>query len=155
MSFVDVIAESLERVLNVGNEFTIVKRPVSPMDSSRTIGVFPDSWTADPDDKLIGAANREPYQSNYRITIQNIVIHADTEIGRALYSLDAKAIRAILYRDAAFHVSLVGQSETFMNTIERVLKYDVLRQEYMASRATIGFLYLAKTEFSITTETTQ
>jgi hypothetical protein len=154
-TFVTTVADAFERILNVGGEYRIFRRPVSMTDPSRSIGVFADHWMASPEDKLIGARNREPFQSTYRIFIQNIVIHGDTEVGRAIHSLDSKSIRAILYRDTALHVALAGQTEIFMGSTERVLKYDVLRQEYGTTRSTVGFLYLAKTEFSITTETTQ
>lgn len=156
MAFVDVIAEAMERNLNsTENEYRVFKRPLGPTDPSRSVAIFPDSWAADPADKLIGAANREPYQSVYRIAIQNNVVHGDTEVGRAMFSVDTKSIRAILYRDTTFHVALAAQAEEFMTSTERVIKYDVLRQEYMASQTTIGFLYLAKTDFAITTEITK
>lgn len=155
MAFITPIAEAMERNLNGDNEFTVIKRPISPTDPSRSICIFPDSWAASPDDKLIGTPNREPYESQYKIVIQNTVISGDTEEGRQLFSVDTKAIRAILYRDTTFHVALTSQVEEFMSSVERVKKYDVLRQEFMGSRMNVGFMYLAKTDFLITTEITQ
>jgi hypothetical protein len=155
MAFVDPIADAMERNLNSENEYTIIRRPISPSDPSRSICIFPTDWTTDPSQKMIGAPNREPFEQTYKIAIQNSLVSGDTEEGRAMFSVDAKAIRAILYRDQTFAVALTSQVEVFMNTTERVLKYDVLRQEYMASRMTVGFMYLAKTEFVITTEVTQ
>jgi hypothetical protein len=155
MAFVEPIAEAMERNLNVDNEYTILQRPISPSDPNRSICIFPDSWAASQEDKLIGVPNREPFQNTYKLVIQNSLIHGDSIEGRYLFSLDSKAIRAILYRDATFHVALTSQVETFMGSTERVLKYDVLRQEFMASRMTVGFMYLAKTEFVVITEVTQ
>lgn len=155
MGFIAPIADAMERNLNDDNEYTILPRPIAPTDPNRSICIFPSDWSANPADKLLGVPNREPFENTYKMVIQNTVIHGDTEEGRRLFSVDAKAIRAILYRDQAFHVALTSQVETFMNSIERVLKYDVLRQEFMASKMPVGFMYLAKTEFVITTEVTQ
>lgn len=153
MGFVAPMAEVFERVLNSdGEHYRIVKRPISPTDPSRTIAIFPVDWTADPNDKLIGPTNREPYQSHYRIRIQNTYISGDSEEGRRQFSIDAKAIRAILYRDSTFHVALSSLTENFMGSTERVTKYDVTKQEFMAAKMAVGFQYLAVTEFTITTE---
>lgn len=155
MGFIPPLMDAMERNLNGDNEYSIFARPISPTDPSRSICIFPTDWSANPDDKLIGALNGEPFQAQYKIAIQNSMVHGDTEEGRRLFSIDAKAIRAILYRDSALRVALTSQVEVFMNTTERVQKFDVLRQEFMASRMTVGFMYLAKTEIAITTEITQ
>jgi hypothetical protein len=154
MAFVPPIADALDRNLNGDNEYTILARPISPTDPSRSICIFPTDWAANPADKLIGGG-LEPFQSEYKIAIQNSLIHGDIEVGRSMFSVDAKAIRAILYRDTDLHVALTSQVEVFMGSSERVQKFDVLRQEFMASRMNVGFMYLAKTEIVITTETTQ
>jgi hypothetical protein len=155
MGFIDPIKDAMERNLNTDDEYMIVARPVGPLDPSRTVGIFPATWVANPEDKLIGVPNREPYQAVYTITIHNIVIHADPIEGRRLFGIDSKSIRAILYRDPEFTVALAGLTESFLGSVERVKKYDVLRQEYMSNKSGISFLYLCKTEFIITTETTQ
>lgn len=155
MGFIDPVIGAFERNMNTNDEYSIFARPIGPLDADRTIGVFPNTWTANPEDKLIGVPNREPFQAIYSITIQNLVIHPDPIEGRRIFAIDSKSIRAILYRDAAFHLALAGLTESFMGSLERVKKYDVLRQEFMGSRTGISFLYLCKTEFIITTETTQ
>jgi hypothetical protein len=154
MAFVPPIAVAMERNLNADGEYTIFARPISPTDPSRSICIFPTDWAANPADKLIGGSP-EPYRSEYKIVIQNSLISGDPEGGRAMFSVDAKAIRAILYRDPDLHVALTSQVEVFMGSYERVQKVDVLRQEFMASRMNVGFMYLAKTEIVVTTETTQ
>jgi hypothetical protein len=155
MGFIEPILDALNRNLNYDGEYTIVGRPLNPTDPNRTIGVFPATWVANPDEKLIGMGNREPYESVYNLAIHNLIIHGDAIEGRRVYSIDSKAIRAILYRDEQFHVTLGGLTETFMGSVERVKKYDVLRQEFMVGRTGIGFTFLCKTEFIITTEITK
>lgn len=153
MAFVEPIAEVFDRILNAdGDLYTIVKRPISPTDGSRTIAIFPMDWAANPDDKLIGVPNREPYQSLYRVRIQSTYVSGDSEAGRSQFSIDAKAIRAILYRDTTFHVSLTSLTEVFMGSTESVIKYDVTKQEFMGGEMPIGFQYLAVTELTITTQ---
>jgi len=153
MGFVAPIADAFERILNAsGNEFQVVRRPMNETDKSRTIAVFPTDWSAQAEDKLIGTSNREPYQSLYRVKIESSYISGDSIEGRRQFSIDAKSIRAILYRDTAFHVALTSLTEVFMGSTEKVIKYDVLRQEFMAGKTTVGFQYVAVTELSITTE---
>jgi len=154
MTFVPLIGDAIDRNLNTDNEYSIFYRPISPTDPSRSVCIFPTDWSANPRDKLIGGS-LEPFQSEYKIAVQNSMIHGDIELGRSMFSVDTKAIRAILYRDADLHVALTSQVEVFMASSERVQKFDVLRQEFMASRMSVGFMYLAKTEIVITTETTQ
>ena len=153
MGFVDPIADAFERILNAdGNTFNVVRRPMTQSDKSRTIAVFPVDWSANSDDKLIGTGNREPYQSLYRVRIESSYVSGDSEEGRRQFSIDAKSIRAILYRDTTFHVALTSLAEVFMGSTETVIKYDVLKQEFMAGKTNVGFQYLAVTELSITTE---
>lgn len=155
MGMIPAISDAMERNLNAGtSEYTIVERPVGPTDPNRTVGISADEWAANPESKLIGVPNREPYESVYTFYIQNIIISGDPIEGRRVFAIDSKSIRAILYRDAAFHVALAGLTEDFMGSVERVKKYDVIRQQYMNSKMNIGFLYLCKTQFVITTEIT-
>lgn len=156
MGFVDLISEALDRVLNFDGEvYKIIGRQIGPTDPSRTIAIWPEDWSANPEAKLIGALNREPYESLYTLKIVNLFISADMVEGRRQFSIDSKSIRAILYRDETLRLALAGLTEVFLGSVERVKKYDITNQKFLGSKTGISFSFICTTTMTITTEITK
>ena len=155
MAFVDPIVEAVQRVFDASSgvgTFNVVPRPLGSTDRSRTVGVFPVDSTGNIDDKSMGVPNREPFIHKYRLRIENMHVSGDQEVGRREFSIDSKAIRAILYRDTAFALAFLGLEEDFMGTVESVIQYDITKQEYVAGPSSLGFRYVAITEVLVTTQ---
>jgi hypothetical protein len=150
MRFVDVVAERLAALMT---DHRLEKRPVSTIDPSKTICVFPEDWATDENERLMGYSFSEPVLSTYRLIIENLVIHGDSTVGRSEFSVASKSVRAILYRDDVLHVSLAGLSEVFMGSVERVKKFTVPKQQFLSAGRDVGFYYLCRTELKIETET--
>ena len=85
----------------------------------------------------------------------NLLIHGDDIVGRREFAADCRSVRAILYRDEGLRVALGGLTEALFGSVERVMKYNLARQDFLASRLDIGFTYLCTTDVVIQTETTK
>jgi hypothetical protein len=149
MDFVDPIVASMKNLMN--SEILVEPRPLSALDSN-TIGVYPTTWLPAVDSHLIG--QNEPTLNNYIVQIANVLVHGDDIEGRRLHGADCRSIRAILYRDDGLRVALLGLAEVLFGSVERVKKYNVQRQDFLASRLDIGFTFLCTTDLVIQTETT-
>lgn len=148
-TFVDPIVDALRR--NMNSEVLVEPRPLNPFDTN-SVGVYPVTWAPVADSELIGQV--EPTLNNYLIQVANVLIHGDDIEGRRLHGADCRSIRAILYRDDALRVALGGLAEVLFGSVERVKKYNVTRQDFLASRLNVGFTYLCTTDMIIQTETT-
>ena len=124
--------------------FPVVLRPIRATDPSQTIGVWSDNWMPVANTHIIGQP--EPQEANYLIKVANVVKSADEPNGRALFSLHAKMIRAILYRDADLRVRLNGLEELMLGSVERVQRYNVGRQNYVYTGTAASFVYLCVTD---------
>jgi hypothetical protein len=148
-TFVSLVADHISSVLT---DKIVVTRPVRETDPSETIGIFPTSWR--PDDMSAQIGQMEMGLSRYTLTIQNIVKSMDEVEGRRRFSLHAKLLRAILYRDDGLRVLLGGLEEELMGTKERVKRYGIVSQNFVSNEFPGAFIYLGVTEFYVETETT-
>lgn len=147
--FVDEIAGSLRDLLDDHN---VVTRPLRQTDLNNSIGVYAAMWAADDSSQEIG--QREPTEARYTIRVQNMVKSMVEQDGRAAFSLNAKLVRAILYRDGTLRVRLEGLQEELLGTAERVKRYKVMKQDFLTSELQGVFIFLASSEVWIDTETT-
>jgi hypothetical protein len=74
--------------------------------------------------------------------------------GRVAFTLHAKMVRAILYRDPDLRVRLGGLQEELLSTAERVKRYGVMRQDFLTNELQGTFVFLASTDLFVETETT-
>ncbi len=146
--FVNEIVKCLEDMLE-GHH--VVPRPLRSEDPGFTVGVWAEEWVPDEDSYQIG--QQEATIARYVIRVQNSVKAAEESIGRALFSLNAKAVRVILYRDPELAVRLRSLQEQVLGSTERVTRFKVTRQRYMTARLN-GFLFIATTDLTIETTTT-
>ena len=152
-TFVDLIKARMG-VLVPGHQ--VVGRSLRPIDPHQTIGVFSGDWSPIPGSMEMSGPDRagEPTLARYTVNVQNMVKVADEEMGRRLSSVNAKIVRAVLYRDATLKVSFAGLSETLMQRTERYARHGVVRQRFLASELPrAGWVYLTTTEVWFETQT--
>lgn len=148
-SIVAQIAESLGDFLP---EHSIALRPLRQTDPNRSIGIYSANWTPVADSAMIG--QQEAPLARYTIRVQNMIKAMDEAEGRAAFTLEAKAIRAILYRNTDLRVRLAGLQEELLSTVERVKRYGVVKQDFITNELSGVFVFLASTELFVETETT-
>lgn len=148
-AFVDAVVSSLQA--NLPNNI-VLHRPLRSEDPGGVIGVWAENWVADEDSFVMG--QNDPVVTRYLVRVRNLIKATDEEYGRGIFSVEAKAIRVILYRDPDLRVRLAGLQEEMMSTVERVKKYTVARQDYMSAQMSGAFNFLATTDVRIETETT-
>jgi len=102
---------------------------------------------------LIGGVP-EPTLAVYNLRIQNLVKAFQAADGLALFTLHAKMIRSILYRDPDLRLQLLSLSEVVLSSTERVMKYGVARQDFLQAQLPDAFTFLCNTDFTVETETT-
>ncbi len=131
----------------------VLRRPLRYSDPDRSVGIHPVDWTPDEQGSSFIGQN-EPGIARYIFRVMNLVKHTDEEEGRALYVLDAKMIRAILYRDTALRVRLGTLNETILGTIERFKRIGIRNQRFLNNELSGQFVFLATTELYVDTEIT-
>ena len=156
MSLVTPIMESFERLLP---EHQVVARSLGLSEGTDTIGVFPSAWRPIENSTLMGMtlgnmASTEPSLGSYAIRIQNLRIDADEIIGREAFNNTCKKIKAILYRDPVLQLALRSLTEELLGTVERMKKFDIVKQDYLSSMTNMGMFYLGTTEVIFQTEST-
>lgn len=148
-SFLNIFQQLIERHLP---NHAVLLRPARNTDPVAAVGIYAASWVPDTDSFQIG--QYEPAINHYLIKLQNIQKSFDEEMGRAVFTAAAKVIRVILYRDPDLRVQLLGLQEEILRSVERVTKYNVLRQDFLSSKLGATFFYLATTDIMIETEST-
>ena len=131
-------------------DHTITSRPLRYSDPARSIGLYVVDAVELTNSQQIG--QREPALTRYQFRIQNLVKHSDEILGKAWFALDAKAIKAVLYRDDALALRLVALNEELLGTRETVKQWGVGRQRFLSNELRSQFIYLAQTDFWLETE---
>lgn len=137
--------------VNMG-DFTVVQRPLRPMDPAMCIGVYSVDWRPNDDPEIGHGIESTTSQYNYRI--QLLVKHTTEVEGRIIYAKKSKILRAILYRDDTLKVQLTGLSETTLGRKERVQRFGIGRQQYLNNEFGGQFVYLSTTDFWVEVEST-
>lgn len=134
-------------------DHAIIRRPLRHADPARSVGMFVVNWVPDQNEAQIGQV--EPVLANYFVRIQNMIKAGDEIEGRNLYGVDAKTVRAMLYRDPTLRVEFTGLTEEVLGTVERLQKYGIQTQSFMNNELQGQFVYLATTDLWIQTEITK
>ena len=150
LQFIDAIAESLDAVMD---DHHVQTEPVSVLSQDMTIAVFPMAWTPDEASALIGSI--EPTLNHYHIRIQNLTIHGDIHVAYEAFTNDQRKIRAILYRDQTLSVALAAMQESYLGSIERFKRLNVVRQTTLPGRQNLAMYFLCETDIIIDTETSR
>ncbi len=156
MSLVDPIMVSMRKHVPDNN---VVGRRLGMSEGTDTIGVFPASWRPEKESMLMGRAfeeqlSAEPTLNYYAVRVQNLRIDADEEAGRTAFGVTSKKIRAILYRDPALHVSLQSLSEEMFGVVERMKRFEIVKQDFLDAMTNMGAYFMCTTEIVFETETT-
>lgn len=131
-------------------DHTVIERPLRYADPARSIGVFVVDAAPLSDTQQIG--QREPTLTRYQYRIQNLVKHSDEVMGKAWFSLDAKSIKAVLYRDSQLTLRLAALVEEVLGTKETAKQWGVSRQRFLSNELRSQFVYLAQTDFWLESE---
>lgn len=150
MNVVDRVAESVDTYLDT--EVVILKRPLRSNDPFRCVGIFPLLNDVIAGSQEIG--QREPTVERYSYRLQYLCKHVSEEEGRALYAVDTKIIKTILYRDPALWEALTQLSDEMLGYRERFQKFVVGSQRYLNNELNSQFMFLSVTEFYVETEVT-
>lgn len=148
-NIINVLDEFLPRYMP---DHDILTRPLRHTDPARSLGIFLVDWVPKLDSQEIG--HREPTLSVYNIRIQNLVKHSNEVEGKALFSFDAKTLRAVLYRDNDLTLRLSELIEELIGTRESSKRWGVGRQRFLTNELSGQFVQLGQTEFWLETETT-
>lgn len=144
-NFADLIKQHFEDEPDFG---VVVGRPLRPTDQNNMVGVFPTVWT--PEDYEIGQF--DPAVTRYMLGIQTLAKNATEEDGIIEHSRLAKKVRVMLYRDQDLRVQL-GQLKTTDDTVtERLQRWGITNQRFLANEIDGQFLYLAVTDLWLETE---
>ena len=129
---------------------TVLGRALRMVDPNASVGVFATDWHGG--EMGIGHPP-EPLDNKYNIVIQLLIKHMNEEEALAQHSVLSKSIRVMVYRDPALRVRLPQLSEASSGVTERVQKWGVRAQRYLANELDGQFLFLSSTEVEVTTET--
>ena len=146
---VDILAERFELLMD---EHTIIKRTIRLNDPNPCLGIFAVEWQ--PQIETVHMGQEEPVLNRYLYQIQNMVSHYEEQQGRDLFSINAKVVKAILYRDANLKLSLQALSETILDTRETLKRHGVARQRYTSGQVASNWSFIATTDYWIETEAT-
>ena len=133
-------------------DFVVVRRSLRPQDPALTISLRAGGWM--PDQSSIEIHSTEPTSNTYSFELELLVKHADEAEGRALYTVNAKLARAVLYRDAALLVRLRALSEDLLGSRESFLRMRIESQKYINNTMNKAWFFVATTRFRVDTETT-
>lgn len=134
-----------------GGDLTIVKRRLHVTDRAQSIGVFPDTWA--PDENSYEFVSQEPTVQRYVVKVQAFAKDSVEERGIATHSVMAKAVRSMLYNDAALAVGLNALSVTMFGKTERIQRRGCDRQRFINNEVSGQFLYLSTLDYYVETET--
>ena len=147
MNIVDEIHAAFVRLMP---DHTVIDRPLRYADPARSIGIQVAETTPLANTQQIGQL--EPTVERYQLRIQNLVKHSDEILGKAWFALDAKSIKAVLYRDTTLRLRLASLTEEVLGTRETVKQWGVTRQRFLSNELRSQFVYLATTDFWLETE---
>lgn len=150
VNVVDEIKVSMEQYMP---DHAVIPRQVRFMDPARSIGIYVVDWTPDEQSHQIG--QQEPALNRYLYRVQNMVKAADEIEGKALFSLDSKLVRVVLYRDLDLHVRLAALDEELMGSREVAKRWGVARQRFLNTELKSQFVYIAQTDFWLESESIQ
>lgn len=153
------IVNTLYDPLNaIDGDVRVRRRPLTSLDDIQCIGVFPLNMQPDPDSmemRGIGSPGyATPTLTNYRVNIQGLVKHGDEVEGIAVHSILAKRIYATVARNAALRLALGALTYSDADMTERLIKWSVGTQRYLATEADGLFQFASVTELEFTTQTT-
>lgn len=148
MNIVEAVHTTLEEYFP---EHSVVNRPLRLEDPAKSIGILVVDAVPQDTSKQIG--QREPALIRYQLRIHNMIKHTNEVEGKAMFSLDAKSIKAVLYRDPTLTLSLAALQETLLGTTEVAKQWGVSRQRFLSNELPRSqFVYLAVTEFWLEAE---
>ena len=147
MNVVDVLHDRLAKLMP---DHAVIDRPLRTSDPARSIGLYVADWNPEGNSQEIG--QYEPTVSTYQFRVQNLVKHTDEIAGKALFALDAKSVRVVLYRDPNLRLLLSELVEELIGTRERATLWGVARQRFLSNEMRGTFVYLAQTDFWLKTE---
>jgi hypothetical protein len=142
-----------DRLVNFMPDHSVIMRALRFTDPSRSLGLFAVDWTPDPTTKQIG--QYEPAVSRYTLRVQNMVKASDETTGRSYFTIDAKTVRVVLYRDPVLHVGLAALTEELLGSNEAAKQWGVGRQRFLNTELNSEFTYVAQTDFWLETESIQ
>lgn len=148
VNVVDVVVTALDTRLD--DAVVVIKRPLRLADPYRAVGVFPT--VNDPLQESSEIGGWEPTLQRYSFRIQCLVRHSDEVLGRRLYAIDTKIIKAILYRDTNLKAQLAALQDESIGSRETFKKFIVGSQRYLNNDLNGQFTYLSVTEFHVETE---
>lgn len=129
--------------------YTILRRPLRPMDPNGAIGVYESDWA--PVEIDIGPT-ADPGIAQYNVIIQTLVKNTDESFARNLSSKLAKTIRRMLYGNATLRLALWSLSETMFGATESVVNLGVQRQRFAQNSLNGEFVCMSVTELFIQTQ---
>lgn len=132
-------------------DHNVFTRPVRTSDQNLACGVYANDWM--PVEGSTEMPSQEPTLNRYTFKVQNLVVSMDEEVGRALFAVNAKIVRAVLVRDPQLQVDLRGLQETVLQVTERFQRFGVAKQSYLSGGVRGKWTYLATTDVWIETET--
>jgi hypothetical protein len=169
----NVVSVLAEYFKNLDGDLMVTRRPVRTSDEVQTIGVFATDWDDNRDSQEMNGLLGQNIQPGmfptdipvlpgasmgtlgvYSITIQGLVTHTDEEEGIGAHSAMAKRIRVAVADDPNLRLALQPLTSSFGSKTERMQKWEVPRQRFLANEAEGTWIYLSVTELRITTETT-
>lgn len=128
------------------------ERQLRPTDPQLSIGTTVITWEHLPTSAQIG--QREPAIGRYTVRVQNMVKHLKEEEGRKIHNAQCALVRAVLYRNDALRLRLIGVDEEIEGSAERVKQMGVRRQDFLSNQISGSFLYLCASEVYVETEIT-
>lgn len=156
LAVIDALAAAFTDRLSLRDYITesntaVFKRSLDGTDPNVSIGITFSEWGPNEPSDIGG---REPALADYSFSLQTLIKHSRREEGEHLGAVMAARLRRMLYRDDALRVSLHTISVSDEDTLERVLKVKVLRQECVDTSFKGGFAFMSQTDFLVTTEIT-
>jgi hypothetical protein len=148
-SIVRVLSDNFTRVPTVDPN-SIFKRPLLPIDPTRSIGVYATDWM--PGQMQIG--QMDPGTATYNLRVEGLIKHADQAEGLTEHSVFSRHIRSMLYRDTLLRAELALTDTTF-DVIERLKDWRVLTQRFMTGESSGTYQFFSYMDVSFHMEQTR
>lgn len=139
------------RMEMLGDNLTVVKRPLRTNDPSLSIGVYATSWAPTPNSmEMMGVEHAHSSTlEQYSLTIESFVKDAEEQHGLATHSALNELVRTTLGSDLALRASLGGLQATLNGTTKELQRFWVRSSRYLNSKLGGAFLYLATNELML------